>query len=138
VIEYGSPDDIVELQKSYNVAQVALDGKATENCEGYICSLRSQGQLQVFAAVYGLKSGKVSVYAPESQPADQEGVAAAMAGAMVFHEQIGLLLEPLDLGSSAQRSQVVSGCPVLKLRAERGGSQAGPVRGKGEHLKEAV
>ncbi|HJV64291.1 MAG TPA: hypothetical protein VJ550_01015 [Geomonas sp.] len=135
-VEYSSPEDVLELRKSFNVAQVALDGRATEPCEGYVCALKDDGGARVYAAVYGTKSGKISVYVPETQPSDEEGVAAALVGAMTFHEQIGLLLEPLDLGQ--QRAQIISGCPVLKASVERGASLAGPVRGRTGKLKEAV
>jgi|GEM_PF-4659073 len=115
-IEYSSPEEVVGLQKSYNLAQVALDGGAPETCEGYICCLRTGGELQVFAAVYGRQSGRAGVYRPEVQPAGEEGLAAAVAGAVAFHEQVGLMMEPFDLHPSLKRAALVPGCPVLRAK----------------------
>jgi hypothetical protein len=48
------------------------------------------------------------------QPSDERGVAAAVAGAIAFHEQIGFMMEPIDLGTSQQRTKAIAEFPVLR------------------------
>jgi len=112
-VEYSSPEDILELQKSFNVANVSPDGKTQESCEGYVCCLRTEGQIKVFAVIHGMKSGTVGVYVPETQPADEQGVAASVAGAVSFHDQVGLMVESIP-HFARQRAEIITNCPVLK------------------------
>jgi hypothetical protein len=107
-IDYGAPEDVVQIQKSYNQAYVAPDGKAPESCEGYICCVRMNEHLQVYAAIHGVQSGRVGVYGP-ARCTDEGGLAAAVAGAIAFHEQVGLMMERVDVGG-----ELIANCPVLR------------------------
>lgn len=113
-IEYSSPDDILQLQKSYNVANISPDGKAQESCEGYVCCLRTEKKVRVFAVIYGMKSGKIGVYVPEQEPSDDRGVAAAVASAACFHEQVGLMVESIPVNSAKERIDIVTKYPIFR------------------------
>jgi hypothetical protein len=118
-IEYAAPDDIVELHQSINLAHLSPEGKGQENCQGYICCLRRDGAWLVFAALFGVKSGRTWVYLPEVQPGDEPAYASAVRGAISFAEDVGFIMEPVDLGAAHQQpSEAVMRCPVLRC-AER-------------------
>jgi len=114
-IEYRSPDEVVELHQSINNAYLSPDGKGQESCQGYICCLKKEGSLQVFAAIYGTKSGRTSVYLPEMPPEDEHAYARTVRGALSFAEEVGLMMEPVKLGSTPlQRHECLKRCPVLR------------------------
>ncbi|GFO55880.1 hypothetical protein GMSM_28870 [Geomonas sp. Red276] len=114
-IELGIPDNLVALYKSFNVTQVAPDGKGPERCEGYICCVKRDGGLKVYALIVGLQTGTIGIYAPEHQPADEQSLSGTISGASEFFEQVGLMMEPLDISSPERRTGQISGCPVLKV-----------------------
>lgn len=116
-IEYTSPDDVVELHQSINLAYLSPEGKGQESCKGYICCLKKTGTRQVFAALCGGKSGRTWVYLPEMQPVDDATYASAIRGAISFAEGVGFMMEPVDLRQArGQRDEAVMRCPVLKIR----------------------
>ena len=118
-IEYFRPDEVVELHQSINNAYLSPAGKGQESCQGYICGLKREGSMQVLAAILGLQSGQTSVYLPEVQPEDESAYARTVKEAISFAEEVGLMMEPVQLGSSAlQLNECLKRCPVLK-NAER-------------------
>ena len=118
-IEYFRPDEVVELHQSINNAYLSPAGKGQESCQGYICGLKREGSMQVLAAILGLQSGQTSVYLPEVQPEDESAYARIVKEAISFAEEVGLMMEPVQLGSSAlQLNECLKRCPVLK-NAER-------------------
>jgi hypothetical protein len=117
VIEYLKPEDVVELHQSINNANMAPDGKGPESCCGYICALKSGERLQVFAAIYGTRSGRTSVYAPETQPVDEASYAAVMRSAINFAEEVGLMMEAVKGGAAVLKADCIVQCPVLKKAA---------------------
>jgi hypothetical protein len=117
-IECRGSRDVVSLHQPVNVANLSLDGKGQEICQGYICCIRRGAGTEVFAAVVGVKSGRIRIYAPEEQPRDEEGTARAVRGAVAFGEQVGLLMEEKTGESAGQRTVSVRRCPVFKFSEE--------------------
>jgi len=117
-IEYGFPEDVVELHRSTNFANMAPEGKGQESCQGYICHVKEGGAVRVSLAILGKQSGKTWVYRPEADPADDRAVAATFAGAVSFAEQVGLMMEELKFRSEQQRSEYLANCPVLRRTGE--------------------
>ena len=114
-IEYGSPEDVEELHQSVNLAHLSPEGKGQESCQGYICCLGKAGSRQVFAALFGTKSGRTWVYLPEVQPGDGPEYDSAVRGAIDFAEAVGFIMEPVQLGTARrQHNKAVTHCPVLK------------------------
>ena len=118
-IEYASPDQVLQLHQSINLAQISPDGKVPVSCQGYVCCLKTAaGAPQVFAAIFGTQSGQTWVYHPEVQPEDQHGYANALRGAIVFAEEVGFIMEPVQLGADRrQHDETVSRCQVLRRTA---------------------
>lgn len=114
-IEYSKAEDLVELHQSINNANLSPDGKGQENCRGYICSLKKEEAVQVFAAIHGTQSGRTSVYLPEEQPRDEAGYAKAIRAAIGFAEEVGLMMEPVKIDPLApQQREVIEKCPALR------------------------
>ncbi|MCM0081896.1 hypothetical protein L4X63_09870 [Geomonas sp. Red32] len=114
-IELATPGDLMVLYKSFNVTQIAPDGKGPERCDGYICCVKRDSGPRVYALIVGLQTGTIGIYAPEHQPADEQSLSGTISGASEFFEQIGLMMEPLDIGTPEHRTKQISGCPVLKV-----------------------
>jgi hypothetical protein len=113
-IEYGTPEEVVALYHPVNVTNVSLDGKGQEICQGYICCIRQGDRTRIYAAILGVKSGRIRVFVPEEQPADEDAVVLALRGAMAFGEQIGLQMEEKPARSAGQHQESVLRCPVLR------------------------
>jgi len=115
-IEYTTPADLVELHQSINLAQISPDGKVPGSCQGYICGMATTGgSRQVFVALRDAQSGRTWVYLPEVQPADRSDYASAVAGAVSFAEEVGFIMEPVNLGhESEQRHEAARRCQVLQ------------------------
>lgn len=114
-IAYGSPDQVLELYQSVNVAYLSPEGKGQENCQGFVCAVAEGGRRQVMAAFFGLQSGKTRVYLPEKQPADDGSLIRAIEGAVGFAEQVGFVMESLKAGRPPQQFRdLVLHCPVLQ------------------------
>ena len=119
-IEYLCPDEVVELHQSTNKAYLSPDGKGQESCRGYICGLRKDSSLLVFAAIFGMQSGRTRVYLPEVQPEDEHAYARTVQGAISFAEEVGLMMEPVKLGSTPlQLHECLKRCPVLRNSGQK-------------------
>ena len=109
-IDYASPADVVELHQSINLAQLSPEGKQPASCQGYVCCLRTTGAvLRVMVALFGAQSGRTWVYLPEIQPEDQPAYRNTVTAAISFAEEVGFIMEPVQLGPEA-----VMGCKVLR------------------------
>ena len=119
-IEYLCPDEVVQLHQSTNKAYLSPDGKGQESCRGYICGLRKDSSLLVFAAIFGMQSGRTRVYLPEVQPEDEHAYARTVQGAISFAEEVGLMMEPVKLGSTPlQLHECLKRCPVLRNSGQK-------------------
>ena len=118
-VECRSAEEVVELYQSINHAQLSPDGKGQESCQGYICCLKKGGALRVYAAIYGVQSGRTSVYLPEVQPEDEAAYARTVRGAISFAEDVGLMMEPVKLEADVpQRQERVKRCPALRMSGQ--------------------
>ena len=114
-VEYRSPEEVVELYQSINNAYLSPEGKGQESCRGYICCLGKGNSRRVLAAIFGLQSGRTSVYLPEAQPEDEAAYDRTLRGAVSFAEDVGFMMETVKLGTSAkQLTECLERCPVLR------------------------
>ena len=114
-IEYAAPADVVELHQSINLAQLSPEGKQPASCLGFVCCLRTAGAApRVTVALFGAQSGRTWVYLPEVQPEDQQAYRTAVAAAISFAEEVGFIMEPVQLGP-----EVVRGCKVLRCTEQK-------------------
>ena len=118
-IEYASPDQVLQLHQSINLAQISPDGKVPVSCQGYVCCLKTAaGAPQVFVAIFGTQSGQTWIYHPELQPEDQHGYANAIKGAIAFAEGVGFVMESVQLGADRRpHDEAVLRCQVLRRTA---------------------
>ena len=116
-VEYGEPEDIVELQTSINVARITPEGEQPQNSNAYICGVRSGGAVHVYVALHLLQSGRLIIYVPEEQPAGETAVRETLRGAVGFAEAVGFMMDPVTLNDDpAARRETIKRVPALKAR----------------------
>lgn len=116
-IGYSSDDDVFRLYQSVNCAYVSPEGKGQEICQGYICSIMRGERKMIYIALYGLDSRRTRVYLPDTEIGDDAAYDRALAAAITFGEQVGLVMEPEKIETSQeQRLELIKRCPVLKQR----------------------
>jgi hypothetical protein len=113
-VAYGAPEDVVELQTSINVARITPDGELPQNSNAYICAVRRGEAVHVYVALHLLQSGRVIVYAPEAQPADDD-YRRTLRGAVGFAEAVGFMMDGVALSDEpAQRAEALKRVPVMR------------------------
>ncbi|MBJ6727916.1 coiled-coil domain-containing protein [Geomesophilobacter sediminis] len=126
-IEYEAVDDVLELHHSVNFAYLSAEGKEQESCQGYVCCVKRQGTVQVFAALCGIHSGKTWVYGPEHQGTDDASCTKLLRDALKFAEEVGFLMERVLPGPKPpQQRAAIARCPVLKPVAGPRGTLPAP------------
>jgi hypothetical protein len=117
-VEYGEPDDVVELQTSINVARITPEGDQPQNSTAYICGVRSGESTRVYVALHLLQSGRVIIYVPEEQPAGEAALRQTLRGAIGFAEAVGFMMDTVTLSDDpAARREALRRVPALRARA---------------------
>ncbi len=113
-ISYISPDEIIEVHNSLNMARINPEGHKTQNCSAYICVVKNQATLSVFVALYLSESKLTIVYTPNRQPTDQVSQSFIVNEAINFAETVGFMMDRMQLDSeSSVRAATISTIPIF-------------------------
>lgn len=113
-IEYGGPEDIVELHQTLNMVSISPEGHVPQSCGAYICALRRGKGFRVYVAWTLEADRKTLVYSPEKQPASAEECSLAIGDAFEFVETVGFMMDEVHLPSDPEkRARALAKMPVL-------------------------
>lgn len=116
-IEYGAPEEVIELHHALNMVNISPEGHAPQTCGAYICALRRGERYRVFVAWLLTADRKTHVYAPEKQPANAQECTKAVRDAFVFVETVGFMMDSVRLSTDLEkRARALAKIPVLCLK----------------------
>jgi hypothetical protein len=113
-IVYSSPEEIVELHQSLNIARITPDGYVAQNARAYVCAARKSGDYSVDIGILLTDNDHILIYKPEKQPGAGD-FRQVILHAIEFLETAGFLMDPLILGNDTKsRAKMLCKIPVLR------------------------
>ncbi len=114
-IEYGAPQDILEMHKSLNRTRVSMEDHTTATCDAYMCVVLKEGRYSVYIAFFLVDSGGIMVFTPDVAQDSTDSYQKILRDGMEFVEIVGFMMDTVDLGKSdAQRRKALAKIPVLR------------------------
>lgn len=113
-IDFDRDEDVVELYQSLNTARIALEEYHSQDCEAYVCVMKSKGASRVYVALYLSDNKSTLVFSPDRQPETPEECERLIQGAVNFAETVGFMMDLVDLGEKEGRSMALDKIPVLR------------------------
>jgi hypothetical protein len=115
-VEYESPEDILEVHQSMNMAQLSLEGYPGQHCRAWIVGMKKGKSRQVHV-VFGLsESDRNLIYSPVKPVRNTDDYKRALTEAVKFLEVVGYLPEKVSLKKSPrEQSAALKSIPVLQI-----------------------
>ena len=114
-VEYESPEDILEVHQSMNMAQLSLEGYHGQHCLAWIVGMKKGKSRQVHV-VFGLsESDRNLIYSPVKPVRNTDDYKRALTEAVKFLEVVGYLPEKVSLKKSPrEQDAALKNIPVLQ------------------------
>lgn len=118
VIEYDSPDDILEVHLSMNLTQLSLEGYHSQHCSAWIVALKKGKNRQVHVVFGLLESGLNMIYSPAKPIRNKDDYKKALSEAAKFLKVVGYFPEKMPLDKSV-RNDALNSIPALQRSRKR-------------------
>ncbi len=107
--------DIIEVQQSFSMAPLSLEGFPSQYCSAYIVGFKKGGGREVNVVFHLKQSGRLLVYVPGKPISDQSGYARGMQEAQKFLQVVGMDTERMSLGNApAARARSLAALPLFR------------------------
>jgi len=104
-IPYATPEDLIEVQRSFNKIQAAPSGNLVQSCEGFVCLVKHDGKKMVYVAWLMNETGELLVCRPERAPENVKAARLAFREGIGYFERVGFLMDRLELETDPERRQ---------------------------------
>jgi hypothetical protein len=119
-VEYESPEDILEVHQSMNMAQLSLEGYHGQHCLAWIVGLKKGKSRQVHVVFALSESGLNLIYSPANPIRNNEDYKRALSEAVKFLEVVGYLPERVSLKiSPSEQGDALKNIPVLQVTRKK-------------------
>jgi hypothetical protein len=119
-VEYESPEDILEVHQSMNMAQLSLEGYHGQHCLAWIVGLKKGKSRQVHVVFALSESGLNLIYSPANPIRNNEDYKRALSEAVKFLEVVGYLPEKVSLKKSpSEQGDALKSIPVLQVTRKK-------------------
>ncbi|PLX95303.1 MAG: hypothetical protein C0621_04050 [Desulfuromonas sp.] len=114
-ITYADPIDLLRLHYSHSVVTLNPQGGEKQECRAFVCALRQQGKVRLYAALYLLRDQRSLIYLPKRPPTNMETFLARYETALKFMDVCGFVMDELRLSRDPrERSNLLKNVVILK------------------------